>query len=91
MTTPDEFFSDKALAKQLYEAVCQAIASLGEAGIRVGKSQIAFRRGRAESPCWKQVVEPAPGRFTHHLELYAVTDIDEEVRDWLREAWEAAK
>ncbi len=120
VTTPDEFFSDKALAKQLYEAVRQAIASLGEAGIRVGKSQIAFRRRiafawvwmpgqyltgrptaplvlsvglrrRAESPRWKQVVESAPGRFTHHLELYAVPDVDAEVRAWLREAWEAAE
>jgi hypothetical protein len=80
VTTPDEFFSDKALAKQLYEAVRQAIASLG----------VGLRR-RAESPRWKQVVESAPGRFTYHLELYAVPDVDAEVRAWLREAWEAAK
>lgn len=43
-----------------------------------------------ESPRWKQVVEPAPGRFTHHLELYAASDLDGEVRGWLREAWEEA-
>lgn len=36
---------------------------------------------------WKQVVEPAPGRFTHHLELREPSDIDDEVRGWLREAW----
>lgn len=47
-------------------------------------------RRRGGSPRWKQVVEPAPGRFTHHLELRAETDIDDEVRGWLREAWEAA-
>ena len=50
---------------------------------------LSFRH-RDASPRWKEIVEPAPGRFTHHLELYAVTDIDDEVRDWLRNAWMAA-
>lgn len=47
-------------------------------------------RSKKTSPRWKEIVEPAPGRFTHHLELYAINDIDNEVRDWLREAWLAA-
>jgi hypothetical protein len=47
-------------------------------------------RHRDPSLRWKEIVEPKPGRFTHHLELYAVTDIDAEVRDWLREGWNAA-
>lgn len=42
---------------------------------------------RNPSPRWKQIVEPYPGRFTHHLELYSVTEIDDEVCNWLREAW----
>ena len=45
---------------------------------------------RDPSPRWKEVVEPAPGRFTHHLELYSTADINDEVLDWLREAWMAA-
>jgi len=45
---------------------------------------------RDTSPRWKEIVEPAPGRFTHHLELWSAGDIDEEVRDWLREAWAEA-
>jgi hypothetical protein len=45
---------------------------------------------RSSSPRWKEIVEPAPGRFTHHLELYSSQDIDAEVRGWLKEAWEAA-
>lgn len=45
---------------------------------------------RDPSPRWKEVVEPAPGRFTHHLELYALNDIDEQVFDWLQEAWRLA-
>jgi hypothetical protein len=43
---------------------------------------------RDKSPRWKEIVEPYPGRFTHHLELHDTADIDEEVRGWLREAWE---
>ena len=50
---------------------------------------VALRR-RDPSPRWKEVVEPAPGRFTHHLELRSAAEIDDEVRAWLREAWEAA-
>ncbi len=47
-------------------------------------------RSRHPSPRWKEIVEPAPGRFTHHLELYAVDNIDQDVRDWLSDAWQAA-
>ena len=50
---------------------------------------LGFTR-RDESHRWKQIVEPVPGRFTHHLELHTESDIDGEVRRWLREAWEAA-
>lgn len=45
---------------------------------------------RDESPRWKEVVEPHPGRFTHHLELYETAEVDEEVVQWLQQAWEAA-
>ena len=50
---------------------------------------LALRR-RDRSPRWKEIVEPAPGRFTHHLELYSAADIDGEVCSWLLEAWLAA-
>jgi hypothetical protein len=45
---------------------------------------------RDPSPRWKQIVEPYLGRYTHHLELYTKSDIDEEVRGWLRAAWASA-
>lgn len=104
-------------AAQLYAEVCRAVAGLGEAGMRPGRSQVAFRRRRTfaavwmprqylgrgaplvltiylpardPSPRFKEVVEPAPGRFTHHLELRGPGDVDEEVLGWLRRAWEAA-
>ena len=44
---------------------------------------------RIDSPRWKEVVEPAPGHFTHHLELHSPDDVDGEVLTWLRLAWEA--
>lgn len=47
---------------------------------------IALRR-RDRSKRWKEVVQPRPGWFMHHLELRDVTEIDDEVRAWLREAW----
>jgi hypothetical protein len=50
---------------------------------------LALRR-RDSSPRWKEIVEPGPGRFTHHLELYVPADIDAEVRTWLLEAWQGA-
>lgn len=50
---------------------------------------LSFLR-RSSSPRWKEIVEPYAGRFTHHLELYSIKDIDDEVRDWLREAWVSA-
>jgi Fe-S-cluster formation regulator IscX/YfhJ len=50
---------------------------------------LAFRY-RHPSPRWKEIVEPRTGRFTHHLELYAVADFDDEVRAWINEAWLAA-
>lgn len=45
---------------------------------------------RDVSPRWKEIVEPSPGRFTHHLELFSIKDIDDEVHDWLEETWLSA-
>jgi hypothetical protein len=45
---------------------------------------------RDASPRWKEVVEPAAGRFAHHVELRSDADVDDQVRAWLQEAWEAA-
>jgi len=46
--------------------------------------------GRDGSLRWKEIVEPKSGRFTHHLEIYTVDEIDEEVCAWLRAAWSGA-
>ena len=47
-------------------------------------------RRRDPSPRWKEVVEPAPGRFTHHMEIHSPSDIDDQVYRWLQEAWNQA-
>ena len=114
----DEFFAGQEASRRIFEAVREAVASIGPAELRVSKSQVAFRRRtgfayawmpgmylrkgdvplvltvglrrRDDSPRWKQVVEPAPGRFTHHLELRSAAEVDDEVCGWLQEAWEAA-
>lgn len=50
---------------------------------------LALRR-RQPSPRWKEIVEPYPGHFTHHLELRSAEEIDGEVLAWIDEAWAAA-
>ena len=50
---------------------------------------VSLRR-RDTSPRWKEVVEPSPGRFMHHLELREVGEIDGEVCQWLAEAYAEA-
>ncbi len=41
---------------------------------------------QVESPRWKQVVEPTPGQWMHHLEIRDISDVDQEVARWLHEA-----
>jgi hypothetical protein len=116
--TLDEFFTGYEASRVLFDALRALVDSLGEAELRVGKSQVAFSHQRAfawawvpdrylggghaplvlsvalpersNSPRWKQIVEPSPGRFMHHLELGTESDLDDEVLAWLRDARTAA-
>ena len=45
---------------------------------------------RDQSPRWKEIVQPRPGAYTHHLELNDPSEIDDQVRGWLQRAYEAA-
>lgn len=48
---------------------------------------LSLALGRAvASPRFKEVVEPAPGQWMHHLELHGPEEVDGEVAGWLREA-----
>ena len=116
--TLDEFFAGQPESRRIFDALSAVVSTIGQAEIRVSKSQVAFARRRIfarawmpstvlgsghaplvltlgfrrhdASPRWKQIVEPRPGRFTHHLELRTIDDIDDQVLGWMREAWLAA-
>jgi hypothetical protein len=45
---------------------------------------------RVDSARFKEVVNPSPGVWMHHLELSSEAQLDEEVGGWLHEAREAA-
>lgn len=45
---------------------------------------------RDRSKRWKEIVEPQPGHFMHHLELWRESDVDDELAGWLRAAWQRA-
>lgn len=45
---------------------------------------------RDDWPRWKEIVEPKPGRFTHHLELFSPGEVDAELFGRLQMAWQAA-
>jgi hypothetical protein len=47
-------------------------------------------RSHVVSPRFKEVVEPYPGRWMHHLEIHRVGDLDDEVAGWLATAFDAA-
>jgi hypothetical protein len=47
-------------------------------------------RQRLDSPRWKQVVEPHPGRWMHHLEVHDAADLDDEVARWVTAAYHVA-
>jgi predicted transport protein len=35
-----------------------------------------------------EAVEPSPGKWTHHVLIDRIEDIDDEVREWLKEAYD---
>jgi hypothetical protein len=47
-------------------------------------------RERIDSPRWKQVVTPYPGRWMHHLEVRDPAELDAEIAGWLATAYGAA-
>ncbi len=46
-------------------------------------------RHAIDSDRWKQVVEPYPGRWMHHLEVSDPADLDDEVAGWVAHAYHA--
>ena len=116
------FFQGHEGAMALYEAFVQKLpAAVGEVGVKVSKTQIAFanrcqfafvsfakvrRAGdrpenymvitfgldhREDSPRIHVAVEPYSGRWTHHIQVSAPEELDEELMRWLKEAAEFAE
>ena len=53
---------------------------------------VTFGLGRRESsPRVGVAVEPYPGRWTHHVAVTAEEELDGELLEWLREAWQFNK
>jgi hypothetical protein len=46
---------------------------------------------RVDSPRFKQVGNPSPGVWMHHLELDDPEQLDDEVVGWLQDAYDAAE
>lgn len=44
-----------------------------------------------ESPRIKEIAHPSPGIWMHHFELQDPAELDAELNEWLREAYEAAE
>ena len=44
-----------------------------------------------ESPRVAVAVEPYPGRWTHHILISEESQIDDELLEWLEEAWAFAE
>lgn len=42
---------------------------------------------RLDSPRFKEVAHPSPKVWMHHLEVDDVSQVDDEVRGWLSQAW----
>lgn len=57
--TVDDFFSGHEESRRLFDALCAVIEALGPVEIRVTKSQVAFRRGKAFAWAW------VPDRYLH--------------------------
>lgn len=60
---------------------------LGRGAPLVLTISLPYRDGSSR---WKEIVEPSPGRFTHHLELHSTADIDDQVLQWLQTARQQA-
>jgi hypothetical protein len=109
-----EYFAGHPLGLVAHQRVLDLLAPYGDVGVRVGRSQVAYRRRRGFAWLWlpgrylahpsaelvlsvslgrhdsstrfKQVVNPAPKHWVHHLEVAKAEDLDGEVAGWLRAA-----
>ncbi|MFI7541866.1 DUF5655 domain-containing protein [Actinoplanes sp. NPDC049599] len=53
----DEFFAGHDAARAAYDRVCTMLTAIGPFGVRITKSQVAFRRRRGFAALWR------PGQY----------------------------
>jgi hypothetical protein len=114
---PEELFAGFPESLAICRRVQQAVSTIGDASVTVGKSQVSFRRRKgfpyvwrpgqyiesdvpavlsialpheAESDRFKEVVHPSTNVWMHHIELHEPTQVDDQVRAWLAEAYMGA-
>lgn len=73
-----------------YNFACASFLPVGRAKERPDSYLvISFGLGcRMESPRIDAAAEPYPGRWTHHVLLSGIEEIDDELMGWIREAWD---
>lgn len=74
-SNPPSLFDGDEQARDLYVVVFDAVTGLGEVGVRVGKSQVAFRRRRSFAAVW------SPGRYLRGKTAPLVLTIYLPIRD----------
>lgn len=115
--TPEDLFQGFPKGLAICRAVQEAVSTIGEATVKVTKSQLAFGRRRGFAYVWrpgqyvnndvpavlsialprelisdrfKEVVRPSANVWMHHIEIHELTDVDEQVFEWLTEAYASA-
>jgi hypothetical protein len=67
--TVDEFFAGHPFARTVFDRVREVVGELGEYELRVGRSQVAFRRSRGFAYVW------IPGRYLRHPDAEVVLSV----------------
>lgn len=89
MPSAEGLFAGHPDGRAVYRAVAEVVRGLGECEERVSNSQVAFRRVRGFAYVWR------PGQYLRStvpavLSIALPGEVDDEVRDWLGRAYEAA-
>lgn len=71
----EDFFGDSPFGREVYDAVADLVDALGPVGVRVGRSQVAFRHARGF--CWQWL----PGRYLAHPAAEVVLSVSLDRRD----------
>lgn len=116
--SPEDLFHGFPEGLAICRAVQEAVHAIGEATVRVTKSQVTFGRRRGFAYVWrpaqyvnsdapavlsialprelrserfKEVAHPSAKVWMHHIELHEPTEVDDQIVEWLTEAYASAR